>query len=301
MNLDALYFVLLMLGLGKLCAHWRVLPDNAAEVLNGFVLYLCLPAAVLRYAPQLSLGPQVLSVIAVPWLLLGLSVAAVSGLGRLVTLGVEERAVLLLCVPMGNTSFLGYPLTQALLGEDALPYAVIYDQFGTFLMLSTWGLWVLARYGGEARPTPGASARKLLRFPPFLALLFALLLMPAEPPALVSAILQRLSDALLPVVALAVGLSLRFRLPRDALVPLGAGLALKLLALPLAAWGLVQGLDLHDTAAEASVLESAMPPMITAGALAISHRHAPVLAAALVGYGTVLALGSLPLWAWLLR
>jgi predicted permease len=52
---------------------------------------------------------------------------------------------------------------------------------------------------------------------------------------------------------------------------------------------------------QASVLESAMPPMITAGALAISHRLAPGLAAALVGYGTVLALLSLPLWHALLR
>ena len=44
------------------------------------------------------------------------------------------------------------------------------------------------------------------------------------------------------------------------------------------------------------MLESAMPPMITAAALAISHRLAPTLAAALVGYGTLLAIASLALW-----
>ena len=299
--MDALIFVLLMLVLGKACAYGRLFPDHTAEVLNAVVLYLCLPAAVLRYAPQLELTPQVLGVVAVPWVLLALSVAAVAALGRWVVLRTDERAVLLLCVPMGNTSFLGYPLTEALLGEAALPYAVIYDQFGSFLMLSTWGMWVLARYGGDAQPTLAAIVRKLVRFPPFLALVFALLLMPAEPPAVVAAMLQRLSDALLPLVALTVGLSLKFQLPRDELAPLGAGLALKLLLLPLVALACVRLFGLPDLLADASVLESAMPPMITAGALAISHRLAPRLAAALVGYGTVLALASLPFWAWLLR
>jgi predicted permease len=298
---DALIFVLLMLALGVACARSRLFPDNAAEVLNAFVLYLCLPAAVLRHAPQLAFDARLLGIVLVPWALLGLSIVAIAAFARAVPLRPDQRAVLLLCVPLGNTSFLGYPLTRALLDEQALPYAVIYDQFGSFLMLSTWGLWVLARYGGDAPPTARAIASKLVRFPPFVALAFALLVMPAQPPALVESILVRLSDALLPLVALAVGLSLRFRLPRGELAPLGVGLVLKLVALPAAAWLLVQGFDLSDRMADTTVLESAMPPMITASALAISHRLGPGLAAALVGYGTVLALLTLPLWAWLLR
>jgi len=41
-----------------------------------------------------------------------------------------------------------------------------------------------------------------------------------------------------------------------------------------------------------------MPTMITAAALAISHQLAPRLAAALVGYGILLSLVTLPMWAW---
>jgi len=43
-----------------------------------------------------------------------------------------------------------------------------------------------------------------------------------------------------------------------------------------------------------------MPSMITAGALAAAAGLAPELAAALVGYGIVLSLATLPLWLWLL-
>ena len=51
---------------------------------------------------------------------------------------------------------------------------------------------------------------------------------------------------------------------------------------------------------KANVLESAMPTMISAAALAMAHGLAPRLSAALVGYGIVLSLLTLPAWAWLL-
>lgn len=300
MAFDAFALILAMLALGQVFQRLRVFPDNAAEVLNKVVLYVCLPASVLIYAPRLELGRDVLAVAAVPWLLLAATVALVSLATRALKLRADEHAVLLLCVALGNTSFLGYPLVRALLGEDALPYAVIYDQFGAFLILSTFGLYVLARYGGDAKPTAGLIARRIATFPPFLALVFGLTLMPEAPPAWIAGGLQRLADALLPLVVLAIGLSLQLKLPRDELKPLAVGLALKLALMPLIALGLAPLLGLDATMHDAVVLESAMPPMITAAALAISHRLAPGLAAAMVGYGILLSLVTLPAWAWLL-
>ena len=301
--MDAFWLILAMLGLGLGFQHLRTFPDNAAEVLNKVVLYVCLPAAVLLYAPRLELGAGVLAVAAVPWALVGVTVLAVAGVARLLGLRRDEKAVLLLCVSLGDTSFLGYPLVRALLGEDALPYAVVYDQFGAFLILSTFGLYVLARYGGDADPTARDILRRIATFPPFLAMVFGLTLMPAEPPAWIAGGLQRLADALLPLVVLAIGLGLKLKLPRDELRPLAAGLALKLGVMPAVAlalvWLLPLGLD--PVARDTVVLESAMPPMITAAALAISHRLAPGLASAMVGYGILLSLATLPAWAWLLK
>ncbi|MFC5578888.1 hypothetical protein ACFPOA_12800 [Lysobacter niabensis] len=88
MAFDAFALVLAMLALGYLLQRLRLLPANAGQVLNLVVLYVCLPAAVLRYAPLL----------------------AVAALSRWLPLRDEERAVLLLTVALGNTSFLGYPL-----------------------------------------------------------------------------------------------------------------------------------------------------------------------------------------------
>lgn len=296
MAFDAFFLILLMLVLGKLCARIRLFPDNAAEVLNQFALYVCLSAAVLHYGSKLEIGPEILSVAAVPWGLGAIALGLVLLLQRVLGWSREITAVLLLAVPLGNTSYLGYPLVHAMLGEAALPYAVIYDQFGAFLILSSYGLIVLARASGEAAPGFGQIVRRIFRFPPFIALLLALTVFPAEPPAAIDGVLLRLSDALLPIVALAVGLQLKLRLPTHALVPLGTGLALKLVLLPALALAWVHVAAMPPLMAGAVVLETAMPSMITAAALAISHRIAPTLAAALVGYSLLVSLFTLPLW-----
>lgn len=302
MAFDAFALILAMLALGYAFQRLQVLPGNAAQTLNLIVLYACLPAAVLRYAPRLHLEPALLGVAAVPWLLLLATLLLVGVLSRWLQFRDEERAVLLLTVALGNTSFLGYPLTRALIGEHALPYAVVYDQFGAFLILSTFGLWVLTRYGGSAfvesrRPTAKEMLLRVVKFPPLWALVLGFTVMPAQPPTWLAGGLQRLSDALLPLAMLTIGLSVRLTLPRDELKPLASGLLLKLAVMPALALLLVPLLGLHGEMARATVLESAMPSMVTAGALAISHGLAPRLAAAMVGYSVLLSLMTLPLWA----
>jgi predicted permease len=202
----------------------------------------------------------------------------------------DEHAVLLLCVALCNSSFIGYPMVQALLGEHALPYAVVYDQFGTFVLLSTFGLYVLARYGGDAPPTLRRSAAHAA-VPAGVGIAAGPDVMPASRRAGSPAACE-LADALLPLVMLAVGLTIQLRLPRDEVKPLAVGLVLRLLVLPALALPLSLAFGLRGEMLQANVLESAMPSMITAAALAISHQLAPRLAAALVGYGILLSLAD---------
>ena len=300
MAFDAFALILAMLGLGMLFARLRALPDNAAETLNQVVLYVCLPAAVLTYVPRLQLDASLLGLMATPWLLMLATWALVSVATRVFGFARDVHAVLLICVALANSSFIGYPMVRALLGDAALPYAVVYDQFGTFLLLSTFGLLVLARHSGDRPPTALQVLGRIGRFPPLWALLFALLLMPAQPPSWIGTALKQLADAMLPLVMLAVGLSIQLRLRREELRPLAVGLLLKLLVLPALALPLSWALGMQGLMLKANVLESAMPTMITAAALAISHRLAPRLAAALVGYGIVLSLLTLPAWIWVL-
>ena len=298
---DAFALILAMLGLGMALGRTSLLPANAPETLNLVVLYVCLPAAVLLYVPALRVEWALLGVALTPWLLMGATWLLVTLAARAWRFRRDEYAVLLLCVGLSNSSFIGYPMVRALLGEDAVQYAVVYDQFGTFILLSTVGLYVVARYSGDAAPTAREIVLRIARFPPPWALLLGLTVMPEQPPAWIAAGLQKLADALLPLVMLAVGLSIQLKMPRDEVKPLAVGLLLKLLVLPALALPLALLFGLQDKMLQVSVLESAMPTMITAGALAIAHNLAPRLAAALVGYGILLSLLTLPAWLWLLE
>ena len=297
---DAFALILAMLGLGMALRRTPLLPANASETLNLVVLYVCLPAAVLLYVPRLQLQWSLLGVALTPWILMGATWLLVGLATRLWKFGRDEYAALLLCVGLCNSSFIGYPMVRALLGEDAVQYAVVYDQFGTFILLSTVGLYVVARYSGDAVPGPRAIALRIARFPPVWALLFGLTLMPEQPPEWIASGLRRLAEAMLPLVMLAVGLSIRLKLPRDEIRPLATGLALKLLLMPALAWPVSRLFGMPEPMLRANVLESAMPTMISAAALAMAHGLAPRLSAALVGYGIVLCLATLPAWAWLL-
>ena len=300
MAVDAFALMLLLLGLGMLFARLRVFASNAPETLNKVVLYLCLPAAVLLYVPRLQFQLHLLGLVLTPWLLMLATLALVALGGRLLRLDRARQGVLLLCVALGNTSFIGYPMVRALLGEDAVQYAVVYDQFGTFLLLSTVGLYIVARYSGDSAPSARQVALRIARFPPVWALLAGLTVMPEQPPEWIASGLRRLSEAMLPLVMLAVGLSIRLKLPRDEVAPLATGLVLKLLVMPALAVPISLAFGMPALMFKANVLESAMPTMISAAALAMAHGLAPRLAAALVGYGIVLCLATLPAWAWLL-
>ncbi|KRG68274.1 AEC family transporter [Pseudoxanthomonas dokdonensis] len=301
MAFDAFALILAMLAVGMGFARARLLPANTSEVLNLVVLYVCLPAAVLLYVPRLHVDASLLGIIATPWLLMLATLALVGLASRWLKFRRDEYAVVVLCVALCNSSFIGYPMTRALVGEHALPYAVVYDQFGTFIMLSTFGVYMVARYSGSVAPSGRQIALRILKFPPIWALLVAATIMPVQPPAWIASGLQKLTDAMLPLVMLAVGFSIQLKMPRDEIKPLATGLLLRLLVMPALAVPLSLLFGMRGEMFQANVLESAMPSMISAAALAMAHNLAPRLASALIGYGILLSLVTLPMWAWLAR
>ena len=290
----ALLFVLC--ALGRVLAKCRVVPDGAAATLNAVALYVCLPASIALNAPKLALDRSLVSLVALPWFLLTLVVISVTVLSRVLRFDAATRACLLLLVPLGNTSFLGYSLVPALAGPGALKYAVVYDQFGSFLMLSTFGLVTIASMSGTQRPSAGTMAWRVLQFPPFVALVLALTVVPAQLPPAVESALALVAAALLPLVSLALGMQVELALPRAHRAPLALAVALKLLAMPAAALAFCTLFHITGEMRAAAVLESAMPSMITAAALLAMAGISPRLAAAIVGYGTLLSAATLPLW-----
>lgn len=288
-------FILVLLLIGKGISRLRAFPPETFAVLANFIIYIALPAVILLKIPGLALSREILGPIALPWIMLALSAAAVLAIGRTAGWSRSTVGALLLVVPLGNTSFLGIPMIQLFFGEEGLPYALLYDQFGTFLALATYGSVVVAFYAGAEPPTAASIARRVITFPPFIAFLAALLLHGVEYPPVVAKILHDLAATLVPVVMIAVGFRMVLRLPRSELAPLTAGLGLKLVAAPLLALGFCRLAGWDSLPLRVAIVEAGMPPQVTAGAVAIAAGFAPELVAALVGYGILISFATLPL------
>lgn len=271
-------------------------PSETGNILNLFVIYVSLPALVLLNVPELTFSTELMVPILMPWVMLVLSALIVLAISKTLKWSREISGCLLLLVPLGNTSFLGIPMVNAFFGEKGIPYAVLYDNLGSFLALATYGSFVLACYnGGESRPRVKEIFRKIITFPPFIALVLGVMLKPFSYPGIIYPILQALASTLVPVVMIAVGFQLTLRLSREVTAPLCCGLAVKLVVAPLVALLLCTVLGLTGEPVRVSIFEAGMPPMVSAGALAIMANLSPPLTAALVGLGIVASFGTLPL------
>lgn len=264
-------------------------PVDFAKSLNFFVIYVSLPATVLIQVPKIHFDLSALGVILMPWLLLPIVIGIVVVMTR--HYPPHVRAALLLVMPLGNTSFVGIPIVHTLLGEEAIPYVLMYDQFGTFLILSLYGAAVIARYE-TGLFHKRLIVKKLLLFPPFIFLILALLF--GEMPVAAHPYLKLLSSTLVPLALVSVGYSMKFGGEVDYGL-FAKSLVLKLAIMPLIAFGILFSVGTEPLALKTAVLESGMPSMITAGALAIAAGFAPALSAALVGYGIIVSLVTLPL------
>ena len=272
------------------------MPTATGSLLNAVVIHVSLPALILLNLPKLTISGAALVPVVMPWLMLGLSAWAVAAIARARRWDRATTGCLLLLVPLGNTSFVGIPMVKALLGEWAVPFALLYDQLGSFPALAIYGSLIASTYGsGEARPTVSAVARSVVVFPPFLAFVAALALRSWEYPEAVVAGLSVLAATLVPLVMIAVGFQMELRMGKEEAGRLGVGLAIKMVAAPLAALAICRAAGFSGPAAEVAVFDAGMPPMVSAGALAIAAGLAPSLAAALVGFGIIASFITLPL------
>lgn len=290
-----LIVVCLLAGLGL--QRLKTLPRDTHVALNGVVLFVSLPAMIILYLPKLTWDSKLISLVFVAWIVFALAFATFSLLGK--KLGWDKTVVgcLILTAGLGNTSFVGFPVIEALLGQEALKYAVLVDQPGSFLISSSIGLWIAHTYSqGHVRKRD--LMKRVMVFPPFIAFCIGLsmFLMGLKASGLVEELLLRISGTLAPLALISVGLQLKVREIKNEWRFLTFGLAYKLVIAPLALFILYSSAGVPREIFQVSVLEAGMAPMITASIVAASYGLQPRLAGLMVGVGVPLSFLTLGAW-----
>ncbi len=289
----------------SLFAGWWVGAPERARFFNQFVICISLPAMMFVQVPKLfreqALNGLLLLPALMPWLVLLISWILFGALGAWLRWDRKVTGALVLTAGLGNTSFVGFPLIEALMGPENLRYAVIVDQFGTFLALSTVGIAAAAFYSGT-KISGRQIMRRILTFPPILSLLAAYLWVLSGEFAreLLAPAAERLSLTLVPLAMFGIGLQLRPKRQhlRERAAPLTMGLSYKLAAAP-ACMALLAAIVTEPSAlTRVTVLEAAMAPMVTAGVVAAENGLDGEFCALMIGLGLPLSLISVPLWFW---
>lgn len=297
---------------GNLCKKMRHFPSTTPQALNAFIIYLSLPALVLSQLPKLLVTMDFSGNWWVPvsmaWMAFILSFLVFGFAGKKFGWKDSMTGALILTAGLGNTSFVGFPLLEALIGPHALPIGILADQPGSFLALSTIGILVAAMYSG-AKITPHFIARRILTFPPFIALIFAVLwylVVGMRHPESLNSIMpafDKIAATLVPLAVFSVGFQLHVDLAvfKRRWFPLSIGLGFKLLVLPaFFSFFYLKILGGNDLMTHVTVIESAMATMITAAVVANEFNLDNELTNLMVGIGIPLSLATVPLWKYFL-
>lgn len=295
--------VSLPIALGYALMRLGVLEEGLAEGLTGLTLKVGLPCAVVSALLEVGEMPSRPEVLEVAGLMaLAMAVALLVAFGLAYVLGREEgeRASYAFAMAFGNAGFIGFPVVSAVLGAEALLFAVIATIPANLFMFSVGeGLYLpgedgekgcLARVGkitrGLCTPTMAAS---------LLTLVLALL--GVHDLGVVGESVEVVGQMSTPCALLVTGASLaRYDLASmfgswRSWVAAGC----RLLVVPLVCWGLLRALGADALIASVVVLECAMPVATNGTLYAIrsSRGVEPMLQVTFLS--VVGSLGTIPL------
>lgn len=296
--MDSIILLFLCMILGVALQRAKAFPANSHTVLNQFVIYISLPAMALFYIPKIEISTKLLFPIGVAWIGFLLAYLFFAGLGKYFGWSKKLIGCLVLTAGLGNTSFVGFPVIEALYGKKGLETAIVVDQPGTFVVMATFGI-IVASFYSRGTPNPKAIVSKILFFPPFIAFFLAVMMnvFHFDFSDDLQLVFQRLGNTVTPIALVAVGLQLKFDRRSRHYNFLALGLFFKLILTPLFFFIFYKLILKGDgMEVDVSILESAMAPMITAAILASSHGLKPKLSSMMIGFGIPISFITLGIW-----
>jgi len=300
--MENIILIFLCLFVGVLLQKVPQFPKNTYQSLNQYVIYVSLPALALYYIPKIAISVALLYPIGIAWLGFGLSFVFFYTLGSYFKWSKKLIGCLILTGGLSNTSFVGFPIIEALYGAEGLKTAIIVDQPGSFVVVTTLAILVAASFSnGNLKTTE--IIMKIVKFPPFIAFSIALFctIFALEFSKTLQSSFLKIGNTVTPVALVAVGLQLKIETRSKHWTFLILGLFFKLIIMPTFFFFLYKiilggkGLEIN-----VSIMESAMAPMITGAILASNYGLKPKLSSMMIGIGIPLSFVTVAFWHWLL-
>ncbi|MBX2923699.1 MAG: AEC family transporter [Chitinophagaceae bacterium] len=280
---------------GVLVRRFTSLPSDAHKGVNSFIIHLALPAVSFKYLPHIQWTTALLIPALMPvalWLCAWLYIRLYAGV---TAIDKKTENGLKLTTGLSNTSFIGFPMVTAYFGEHALGIAVICDQV-SFLLLSTAGIVLALNASDDHQMSASLVAKKVLRFPPFIACVLALTVPHFADISLLDPLFDKLAATIGPLALFSTGLQLKFDGWLKEVKHISMALLYKLVLAPLLIVGILFLIQAKGLIAQVTAFESAMPSFLTAGVIASEYGLNPRLSNLVVGFSILLAFITSAVW-----
>lgn len=301
--MDSIILLFLCLILGYGLQYVTAFPKNAHLTLNQFVIYISLPALALYYVPKIKINSELLYPLGVAWLGFLFSFLFFYFIGKKLMWSNKLIGCLIITAGLGNTSFVGFPVIQALFGAEGLKTAIIVDQPGSFVVISTLGIFT-AVFFSKGQASAKEISRKILLFPPFISFFIACLMCIFKFDFIpdFQLVFQKLGSTVTPIALLSVGYQIKFDKNSQHWKFLRLGLFFKLILTPALFYLLYKVIgNGNGLAVDVSIMEAAMAPMITGTILSASYGLKPKLSNMMVSVGIPLSFITLAFWYFILK
>lgn len=202
----SLFFILLS---GYLAKRIKVIPQNQSIIFIDFVIIFALPAMIFDTIYHVEINTQLILVVALGLISTLLGAVFATFLGYIFKFSKVSIICIALLSMFGNIIFVGLPIVQGFLGDEVVNKIILYDQFTTSIPLAIAAPFILSFAGAQTQKIT-QSLKQVIKFPPFLALVGALVFKNTEIPEFIFAPFRMLSSSVTPVALFAVGLGLSF-------------------------------------------------------------------------------------------
>lgn len=287
--------IIIMILIGVLSKKIGLLKEEDVETLNNIVINIALPCLIFNtlYSADASLVPQ-LSILTVYMLITSLIVGILT-YSLLYFFGWDRRKIwsVVIVVVLGNTGFLGYPITQGIFGNEGMVRAVFCD-CSTSIVFVILSFILILIFDGEIR----VALKKIVTFLPLwsiiLGIIFTLFNIPIG--SVGSTVISYLSGATIPLIMISLGLSLNLDGFKNHFKEVGLASFIKLVIYPLIGLGVLSLLKITGFNHTIGLIEAAMSSAMLGLVLSVTYKLDWELTSDCIFGSTVLSLVTIPIF-----
>jgi len=293
-----IFSIVILIGLGYLSRVTKLLRREDSAILNNVIIYLALPAMIFLAIRNSQVSLDFLSIPLIGWVVMSSCAAVAFLLTRLFSLKRSTVGAFLLAAAIGNTGYLGYPLSLGFGGQPALTKAIFYDIFGTVMFAFTVGLYFAEIYGDNAQKIN--KIKEIVTFPPLVALFLGFAFRGLTFPLFLLKSLEYLSAAAVPLIMISIGLSLRFQKLGKYKMLLILLCGIKLIFAPMLAYTIGNTVNLGHSFLSIVVLEASMPTAMLSFIIGLKYKLDIDFLPVAVVLATILSMVTVPIWQYLI-